>query len=205
MGYTSKILSLAVYISFLCWVPLPAYGIPIALLHKPPRAETLPPPGQMIKLPLVLQGTQKFDYLIRVQVVRDGAFMDVTIPQGTLDEQDRPLYILSLPAPVRELKYRFLLYGDDRTILGETEEFSANRLCAPLLSDVQLTDANQKSPDSDQGIETANQIALRSRTLERHILAYETAIALLDEIDTVLKGASNSRATGVEKSGVQKP
>jgi hypothetical protein len=171
---------------FINLAPFTVSATPISIDHIPLTEENIETPGKIMHVPVVLNGTQRFDYRMRVHIVRDGVFMDITIDKGTLNDQEKPTYILTIPTPIREIRYRFFLYDQDNSLLAKTEEFKAARNCLPLLSDSQLS----RQPEDASNISQAEFLALKSRALERHIFAYETATELLNELDGLLNAAS---------------
>jgi len=184
--YPIRAIATAIGLIFASFTAPTALAAPISIDHIPLTKNNIETPGKIMNIPVVLNGTQRFDYRMRVHIIRDGVFMDVTMDKGTLNDQEQPTYILAIPTPIREIRYSFFLYDESNSLIAKTEEFKAARDCLPLLSDSQLS----KQPEGASNITKAEYLALKSKALERHIFAYETATELLNELDGLLNAAS---------------
>jgi hypothetical protein len=160
-----------------------------AITHQQLKEEDLRAPGQKISLKLALSGTRRFDYTLRALINRDGNFMDVMIPEGTLSIYDIPEYSLSVHAPRNYIEYQFFLYDVDGSIVASSPEFQANRTCSPALDISDYLDSTPENTERD-----VRTLAMEAAVYERQLLAFQEAIELLDHLDETLNQATRSTA-----------
>ena len=72
----------------------PAQQPGVSVVHTPIKPEKLLStlPGQPLVLSVSLANTRNLDYRLRVAVVSDGRYMDITPPEAKPDIQDRPTW-----------------------------------------------------------------------------------------------------------------
>ncbi len=151
----------------------------LKLLHKPIKASELPFPGEKLELRVLLQGLRNINLPLRAFVVSDGRLMDLPL-SGTLDEQDRVVYNVVLPAPLAEINYQFFLYRDEETVLP-TQRFSIQRTCLP---EIKLTD--MQSGELPPGKGMIKELVARAKGLERDVKTYTRLSETLEALKAVL-------------------
>jgi uncharacterized protein YegP (UPF0339 family) len=148
--------------------------------HTPNVLDIATPPGAGLTLKVNLLGTTSFDYKLRALVVRDGNFFDVVAEPGTLNSNETPEYTIALPAPLFSMSYFFNFYNGNGELIAQSDNYSVARSCLPQLS---LPPKNES--EEDNTVRLIN-LSIKSRVIERHILAFQTASMLLSSIKSVL-------------------
>jgi hypothetical protein len=169
---------------------LPPPTIP-SFVHEPPSSEKLPPPGTKMRLTAYVEGSKNFEQPVRVLLERDKKMVDIWLPSGKLDMNEKTFYEFTLHAPSHRMKYRFLLYTPE----GETissPEYSVERSCRFPLSQVDSDEAifNQTAQNEVTEIERLFHV---SESLNREILTYQEATRLLGELRKKIDSLKQTR------------
>lgn len=143
------------------------------LAHDPRGVQHLGHPGEKLKIEVVLEGTKKTDFPIRMFAVRDGRFVNLVPDRVFHNVLDQPTYEFSLYSPVVELVYQFALFRPDN-FLSLTPRFVLRRPCIP---DLDLTKLNRTpSPNYSEEI----------RSLAREAESLKVDNAGYDELEKLL-------------------
>ena len=146
-----------------------------ALLHQPQEVRELPAPGRPVKLRTMVTNTKSIVLPVSALVVRDGRLVQLPL-KGQLDDLERAIYSVDVPAPVGELAYQFVLTQPDLPAVVSMR-YSTHRECLPGTN---LADAY--TPLDYTTVEGRRDLILRARGLERDLNHYDTVISLLTEL-----------------------
>ncbi len=152
----------------------------IGFLHTPPKPESLPYPGQPMTISAGLTHTRETKFPMRIVLSRDGRFMELPSKEAYLDKYDRPIYEVSLPAPIAEVTYQmFVVAGEDQVMASP--RYTVRRNCIP-----QIALATGEVPAQVQGTERLQKLIQESRALENDLKGYEFSLELLEELIKVI-------------------
>ena len=175
----SSLLSLVIGLGSLCEAQSASK---VGILHKTPDTRTLPLTSNWMPIAVELTNTKATDLKIRLVGARDGRFIDIALPNGALNEEDRPLYTVEVPAPAATMSYQFIVHQPDGQ-LSTTNRFTIQRPC------VQNFKVEVAGDDSDAQFrrEVATLVA-KAKQHERDRANLEAASKVLEEIKNNLPG-----------------
>jgi hypothetical protein len=166
------LLGLCVWAIFMSPQGLIAETSTIGINHSPPSAAELPAPGQPIKLTFQLSGTKNFELRVRALVNRDGKFLDVPFPAGSVDLKDSPTFTTTIHAPLQSIGYQFLVYTPDGSVVS-SKQYSIQRKCRP---NIELTQVPDPLGDDPYLLSTV------AEGLEKEVRSYRTVERLLQDL-----------------------
>ena len=137
----------------------------------------LPFTGYPLTVSMELEGTRNVSQRLHAVLVRDGRLTSVTLPEGYLNEFDRPQFDVEIPAPETVLSYQFVLEREDGSLLF-SDRYSVARACLP--------DTTPYRPDrGDQGDEQVRlrELVWSSKKLEHLLVMYGQIEKLLAKIN----------------------
>jgi hypothetical protein len=140
----------------------------------------MPYPGKPLVLSAELQNTRDFNLPVRLLAVRDGKLYEVAVPRGVLSVQDRPQYQVSLPAPLAEISYQFIVSLPDGNT-ASSKRYIARRSCLP-----DTVPAEGEIQEDLEGSERFNQLLVDNKRLEREIDNLERAASELDALSELI-------------------
>ena len=146
-----------------------------AIVHQAQELRDLPPPGRPLKLRTMITNTKSIALPVSALVVLDGRLLYLPM-KGQLDELERAIYSVDVPAPVGEIVYQFVLQRPDLPAVVSMR-YTSQRACLPGIN---LADAY--TPLDLTTVEGRRDLILRARGLERDLNHYDTVISLLTEL-----------------------
>jgi hypothetical protein len=170
----------------------------ISIVHNVPKESSIPAPGAKFKIAAFLSGARQFERPMRLLAIRDEKLLDIWLPSGRLDSDERPLYEFNLHAPEQRLKYRFVWYSADGTPVT-SPEFGLERSCRFPSQQVNPDEAIYNNDAISEGVETARLFHV-SEALNREIIAYQEATKLLGELRGKIDALQRARG-GTENGG----
>lgn len=154
----------------------------VTILHKTPDARSLPLTSNWMPIAVELANTKATDLKIRLVGARDGRFIDIALPAGALNEEDRPLYKVEVPAPAATMSYQFIVHQPDGQ-LSTTKRFTIQRPC------VQNFKVEVAGDDSDaQFRREVSELVAKAKVYERDRANLDAAAKVVEEIRLNLPG-----------------
>ncbi len=147
----------------------------MSIVHQPQELRDLPAPGRPLKLRAMITSTKDINLGVTALVVRDGRLLYLPM-KGRLDEMERAIYSVDVPAPIGEVAYQFVLQRPEAPALVSMR-YTAHRACLP---NINLADAY--TPLDLTTVDGRRDLILRARGLERDLNHYDTVIGLLSEL-----------------------
>ena len=68
----------------------------ISIVHNVPNEASIPSPGSKLRVAAFLSGAKQFERPMRLLAIRDEKLLDIWLPSGRLDSDERPLYEFDL-------------------------------------------------------------------------------------------------------------
>jgi len=169
----------------------------LTIAHDAPKVASLPAPGTKIRMEAFLAGSNQFERPMRLLGIRDEKLLDIWLPSGRLDRDERAIYAFDIHAPEYRLKYRFAWYSPNGESIT-SPEFTLERTCRFPSQQVGPDEAIYKTDAISEGAETVRLFHV-SEALNREIIAYQEATKLLGE----LRGKIDSlqRVRGATENG----
>ena len=152
----------------------------LSVTHDVPNVASIPAPGTKLRIAAYLLGSNQFERPMQLLAIRDEKLLDIWLPSGRLDPDERPIYEFDLHAPEERLKYRFIWYSADGNQVT-SPEFALERSCRFPSQQVGPDEALYKIDAISEGVETARLFHV-SEALNREIIAYQEATKLLGEL-----------------------
>jgi hypothetical protein len=152
------------------------------IVHNPPQLKDLPYPGQPMKLVARLSNTRSTESKLRIALVKDGRFIEISAKPGFLNEYDQPTYEFTLPAPLALMTYQLLLYSPDGSVQVSPQRYMLRRNCVP---DVDL--AEYKIPPEVQGSDRLQAMVNQMNHLQKDMASYDQAQKLLDRLKELMQ------------------
>jgi hypothetical protein len=165
----------------------------ISIVHNVPNEASIPSPGSKLRVAAFLSGAKQFERPMRLLAIRDEKLLDIWLPSGRLDSDERPLYEFDLHAPEQRLKYRFVWYSADGKPVT-SPEFALERSCKFPSQQVSPDEAIFKTDAISEGAETERLFHV-SEGLNREIIAYQEATKLLGELRGKIDALQRARGT----------
>lgn len=165
----------------------------LSIVHNVPNEASIPPPGTKLRVTAFLSGANQFERPMRLLANRDEKLLDIWLPSGRLDSDERPIYEFDLHAPEQRLKYRFVWYSADGKPVA-SPEFSLERSCKFPSQQVSPDEAIFKTDAISEGVETERLFHV-SEGLNREIIAYQEATKLLGELRGKIDALQRARGT----------
>lgn len=154
----------------------------IEVLHLAPDGKSIPTTANWMTLSVELKNTRSIDLKVRLVGSRDGRFMDVTLPRGALNSDDRPTYQMEIPAPAAAMSYQFIVHQPDGT-LATSRRFSIQRPC------VQNYRVDVTGSDTDAAFrKQVGDLVSRAKVLERDRANYDAALKIIEELRNNIPG-----------------
>lgn len=146
----------------------------ITSYHKPMRSSEIPPMGHEMQLRVVLQNTSNIETNLRLVGSKDGKFIDLAFPIGTINYESKPEFTLRMPAPFVEMSYQIVVHQPDGSITT-SKQFFIQRAC---LEDYQI--AIPENSKSKQYRSEVAQLVGRAKQLEDESHALEQALSIIE-------------------------
>lgn len=154
----------------------------VAVLHKSPDPKSLPLTSNWMPIAIELTNTKATDLKVRMVGARDGRFVDIVFPQGILNEEDRPLYQIEVPAPAATMSYQFIVHQPDGE-LTTSNRFVVQRSC------VQNFKVEVAGDSSDAEFRRqVGELVSKAKVLERDRANFDAAAKILDELKKNIPG-----------------
>lgn len=150
----------------------------VKVLHEPPAASAIPPLGSLVQIKLELRNTTDISTKIRLIGARDGRFIDINLPRGALNDQDRPVFAVELPAPVAAMTYQFVVHQPNGS-LTTSEKYILKRSCVQTFKV-----APQEAGSTAVYEQEVATLVAKAKSLEREAISLEASFKLLEEIKT---------------------
>ena len=161
--------------------PAPPPSIHAQLGHRPLEIAKLPLPGSLMPITVELTNSRDIETKIRLVGSRDGRFMDIAFPIGTLNKADRAEFILSVPAPLASMTYQFIVHQPDGN-LTTSARYLVRRPCIQNFR----VEVAKDDPNAEVKQKLGALIA-KSKVLERDTQNLETSLKLLEDLSESLK------------------
>jgi hypothetical protein len=156
---------------------------PVQVVHRPPDLKNLPAAAAWLPLVLELRNTKDVALKIRLVGSRDGRFVDITLPKGTLNTQDHPEYRLELPAPLAAMSYQFVVHQADGALIT-SQRFAIRRAC------VQNYRIEVAEGGGDVEFKkTVGELISKAKSLERETLQLDASVKVLEELRKNIPGS----------------
>lgn len=152
----------------------------LSLYHRQPSPEALSPAGSDLTLYVVLTHSRNTGFPLQTIAVIDGQLINLPETTAILNDYEQPLYEVSLPSPLEEVRYQFFLETPEGPIASEA--YALQRSCKPRLS---LTETS--SQKDLQGKKLIKTLANQAQSLEEDIQAYTIAQQRLEQIKELLE------------------
>ena len=65
--------------------------------------------GHEMQLRVILQNTSDIQTNVRLVGAKDGRFIDLAFPIGTINHESNPEFVLQMPAPFAEMSYQIVI------------------------------------------------------------------------------------------------
>lgn len=142
--------------------------------HVPISPAEIPPMGREMQLRVVLDNTSNIETNLRLVGAKDGRFIDLAFPIGTINYESKPEFVIQLPAPFAEMSYQIVIHQPDGTITA-SKQFSIQR---PCLEDYQIAIPEDSKSKRYRG-EVA-QLVAKAKRLEDESRALEQALSIVE-------------------------
>jgi len=153
----------------------------IQVMHRPPEAAQLPVPGALMALSLELANSKDIETKVRLVGSRDGRFMDIAFPLGTLNNADRAQFALSVPAPLGVMTYQFIVHQPNGS-LTTSARYIIKRPCIQNFR----VEVAPDDPNAAVKQQLGTMIA-KSKSLERETHNLDGALKILEDLSVSLK------------------
>jgi hypothetical protein len=153
---------------------------PVQIVLGENRPEKLPAPGLPIELNAKLLNTRDFRQPLRLLLVKDQNFQEILTNPGLPDSGETPRYSISIPAPLVELSYQFLLTLADGSIVTSPRQ-SIRRDCVP-----DITPALEQIGSEISGDARFKTLIEQNKTIENEISNLQLTIEDLKQVNTML-------------------
>lgn len=156
----------------------------VELSHTPPKEDSLLLPGDMMELKVKTIGTRYVDLQLRLIAILDDKLIDISIPTGTVENDENAVYSVQLPTPISSLQYQFIGFDNSKKPLV-SKWFNLKRTCS--------FDASKTQVDlqSVQNSDRVDELFILSSRLERELKAYKFSENILQEILMFIKNRKN--------------
>ncbi len=152
----------------------------ITMLHTVPLPAEIPPVGSLMRIRVSLTNTIDIESKVRLVGSKDGRFIDIAFPRGTLNASDLPSFAVDIPSPIAAMSYQFIVHQDDGT-LSTSPKFVLRRGCIQNFK-VEVPDEGASASfkrDMASLIAKANQ-------LDRDNKSLDASLKLLEEMQNSL-------------------
>ncbi len=154
----------------------------VNVLHKSPDPKSLPLTSNWMPIAIELTNTKATDLKVRMVGARDGRFVDIVFPHGILNEEDRPLYQIEVPAPAATMSYQFIVHQPDGQ-LTTSNRFVVQRSCVQNFK----VEIAGDSSDADFRRQVGELVS-KAKILERDRANFDAAAKILDELKKNIPG-----------------
>lgn len=152
----------------------------ISILTNRISASELPAPGLPLELKAELQNTRDFRQPLKILLVRDQQFQEFVSEPGLPDSREKPQYSISIPAPLVELEYQFVLNMPDGSIITSLKN-KVRRNCLP-----DTTPAVEKIELNMDDKEKFDLLVAQNALIEGEIANFESAVRELKLLSSML-------------------
>jgi hypothetical protein len=154
----------------------------VAVLHKSPDPKSIPLTSNWMPIAIELTNTKATDLKVRMVGARDGRFVDIVFPNGILNEEDRPLYQIEVPAPAATMSYQFIVHQPDGQ-LTTSNRFVVQRPCIQNFKVEVAGNSNDAEFRRQVG-----ELVSKAKILERDRANFDAAAKILDELKKNIPG-----------------
>ena len=148
----------------------------IVSYHTPIRATDIPPMGHEMQLKVILQNTSDIQTNVRLVGAKDGRFIDLAFPIGTINHESNPEFVLQMPAPFAEMSYQIVIHQPNGGITASKQFF----IQRPCLEDYQI--AIPEKSESKQYRSELAQLIGKAKQLEDESHALEQALSIVESM-----------------------
>lgn len=148
--------------------------------HRQPEVAKIPLPGSPMQLTVELVNSRDVEAKIRLVGSRDGRFMDIAFPLGSLNKLDHAEFSIAVPAPLAAMTYQFVVHQPDGS-LSTSARYLIKRPCIQNFR----VEVSQDDPNARVKHELGTLIA-KSKSLERDTQNLDAALKALKDITTSL-------------------
>lgn len=152
----------------------------LQLGHRQPDMAKIALPGSPMQLTVELVNSRDIEAKVRLVGSRDGRFMDIAFPLGSLNKLDHAEFSLSLPAPLAAMTYQFVIHQPDGS-LSTSARYLIKRPCIQNFR----VEVSKDDPSARVKHELGTLIA-KSKSLERDTQNLEAAVKALKDITASL-------------------
>jgi len=168
--------------SFFCLTVCHAQGAKIEIAHQPTDAKALPAAATWMPISVELKHTRDIDLEVRLVGSRDGRFLDITMPRGSLNEADNAVYKVDVPAPIAAMSYQFVI-RENSGGFTVSPRYVAQRACVQNFK----VDVDGKSSDAAFR-RHVSELVSKAKLLERSTANYEAALKIIEELKSKIPG-----------------
>jgi hypothetical protein len=144
--------------------------------HTPVRSTDIPPMGHEMQLRVILQNTSDIQTNVRLVGAKDGRFIDLAFPIGTINHESNPEFVLQMPAPFAEMSYQIVIHQPNGGITASKQFF----IQRPCLEDYQI--AIPEKSESKQYRSELAQLIGKAKQLEDESHALEQALSIVESM-----------------------
>jgi hypothetical protein len=151
---------------------------PIKVVHEPIPPSSVPPLGSLMQIKVELLNTTDITTKIRLIGAKDGRFIDVNFPRGALNNRDKPVFTVELPAPVAAMSYQFVIHQPSGS-LTTSGKYILKRSC--------IQNFRVAPPEAGSTVAYQQEVATlvaKAKNLEREAISLEASFKLLEELQT---------------------
>lgn len=145
--------------------------------------QTLPNPGTPLTITTRYVGSPRVDLPLKLLFVADGKAFTV-IMDGGYDSNGEPLYSVTLPTPLAQLSYSFIIVKENGEAVV-SPRYEITRSCIPIISSNIL---EQKAEDSSDSKNELIKLAQETKTLEQELVMYQSIIKILEGLKVDIMG-----------------
>lgn len=133
-----------------------------------------------MRIQVSLRNTLDIETKVRLVGSKDGRFIDIAFPRGSLNAVDQPTFSTEIPSPIAAMTYQFIVHQRDGRLTA-TPKYTLKRSCLQHFK----IDVPEDGGNSTFRREMATLVAKANR-LDRDNKSLEASLKLLEEMKSSL-------------------